>query len=79
LGGGGPWKWWALGLPMNPHPITCDYLWKEFWVPLKPSLKVLARVDTILLLLSWQPGKNLLAIWHMCRLSFKILRPPNVL
>jgi len=36
-------------VPVNPHLVTCDYLRKEFWVCLKPVLKVLACVDMIFL------------------------------
>jgi len=36
---------WFLGQPLKPHLITCDYLKKKTWVPLKPPLKVLPRVD----------------------------------
>jgi hypothetical protein len=42
---------------VNPHLIACDYLQKEFWVGLKPVMKVLACVDMIfLLLLTLQVG-----------------------
>lgn len=36
-------------VPVNPHLVTCDYLRKEFWICLKPVLKVLACVDMIFL------------------------------
>lgn len=48
------WAWavslrWLLPgfsvIPVNPHLIVCNYLQKEFWVSLKPVLKVLACAD----------------------------------
>lgn len=47
------WRWWVfplrwllLGfcvLPVNSHLITCNYLWKELWVCLKPVLRALTH------------------------------------
>jgi hypothetical protein len=37
-----PLRWLLLGffvLPVNSHLITCNYLWKELWVCLKPVLR----------------------------------------
>jgi hypothetical protein len=65
----------ALFLRLPIHCIiTCDYLWKEFWLSFKPLLKALAcAVMTLFLLLSQQMGHKLAAIWLMFRLTLKTL------
>ena len=56
------------------HIITCDYLWKEFWLSFKPLLKALAyAVMTLFLLLSQRMGHKLAAIWLRFRLTLKML------
>jgi len=56
------------------HIITCDCLWKEFWLSFKPLLKALScAVMTLFLLPSQQMGHKLAAIWLLFRLTLKTL------